>query len=113
MRDVTPREMLTSARYVPRDYRLRMRGDKDMSTVTAVVGMVSGEAVVWIDRIVGPDGAETPFTDLRAGRRNRLVSDLIAADNIVRSVGDTTCQHGRYLLEEFCIRCLAEAKATP
>ncbi len=90
-----------------------MRDDQRWVTVTARVDWNRGQRDVEIERIAESDGSDLSWRALGLSLRRKLLDDLVAADSIVRDVGDTTCKHGRYLIAEFCTPCLAEAKATP
>lgn len=86
----------------------------EMVTITASVSY-DIKPTVLVHKIVKSTGEEILFASLLCGARNRLIKKLISADNFHRDkgTGSTICKHGQYLLEQFCIKCLAEAKPTP
>ena len=56
---------------------------------------------------------EIDFKKLGSSAQGRLKKDLALAEMLRADIGSTFCKHNRYLIEEFCADCLAEARATP
>lgn len=95
------------------DHRIRL-DDGGMATVRATISWPYWrEADVWIESISTDHGEAVEFKALRAGARRRMIRNVLRATMVSVALGDTTCRHGRYLIEEFCIPCVAEGRATP
>lgn len=93
-------------------YRLRLK-DGRWVNVTASVTFTLGQPQVDIECVVDEGGQEIGLRSLVGAVRRRLAEDVVAADSVVRDVGSIVCKHGRHLVYEFCVKCLAEAKASP
>ena len=92
-----------------KDYEILMPDDDRRVVVRAAVWYDRGRHVV-VEQITARNGTLPLFSELPLAVKRRLLLDLVQAEQ-VSWAGGTTCKHGRYLVRDFCVNCLAEAKS--
>lgn len=96
-----------------RAYNLKLPGEEGRLYVEADVGFDLRRGGFYVEDTVFIDGDKANFRMLPPRTRRWLLQDLRHADMILRDVGKLDCDHGRYLVREHCVDCLAAARSTP
>ena len=91
-------------------YNLKLPGKETRVLVEANVGYDARRGGRYIDEELKLDGAPTRLQDLTGAMQRWLWKDLPQAEMVRADIGDVDCPHGKYLVREVCLNCLAAAR---